>query len=83
MARNNEGFFLCQRKYALDIISEVGYLGCKPIDTPLVQNHQLGVDDSPLLDDPVPYHRLVGRLVYLGVTRHDLTFGIHILSQYM
>lgn len=30
VARNNEGIFLYQRKYTLDIVSETGLLGAKP-----------------------------------------------------
>lgn len=42
VARSKKGIFLSQRKYILDLLSEVGLLDCKPVDTPIVQNHQLG-----------------------------------------
>lgn len=38
VSRNTEGIYLSQQKYALDIISECGLLGSKPIDTPMEQN---------------------------------------------
>ena len=41
-----EGIFLCQRKYALDIVTETGNLGCTPAHTPLDQNHQLAKADG-------------------------------------
>jgi len=67
VARNSTGMYLCQRKYALDIIS-TGLLGSKPVAFPLETNHQLGLSKSPLLQDPEPYRRLIGRLIYLAVT---------------
>lgn len=39
VTRAPEGIFLCQRKYALDIVSEVGLLGAKPTSIPVEQNH--------------------------------------------
>ncbi|GJU79328.1 putative ribonuclease H-like domain-containing protein [Tanacetum coccineum] len=83
VTRAKEGIFLCQRKYALDIISEVGLLGAKPAKIPMEQNHHLGLAQRRLFEDPEQYPRLVGRLIYLCFTRPDLAYSMHILSQFM
>jgi len=41
VARSKQGIFLSQRKYILDLLSEVGLLECKPADTPIAQNTSL------------------------------------------
>ncbi|XP_074276920.1 uncharacterized protein LOC141600577 [Silene latifolia] len=83
VARHTDGIFLCQRKYTLDILQEVGLLGCKPVSTPIEQQNQLGCSGSKFLTNPEPYRRLVGRLVYFVVTRPDLSYSVHLLSQFM
>ncbi|XP_021734740.1 uncharacterized protein LOC110701391 [Chenopodium quinoa] len=83
VARSSSGLFLCQIKYTLEIITKAGLLGSKPAGFPMEQNHRLGLASGPLLDDPEPYLRLVGRLIYLAVTRPDLAYSVHILSQFM
>lgn len=83
VARSSSGLFLCQRKYTLDIISEVGLLCAKPCGSPMEQNHRLAHDEGPLFEDPERYRRLVGRLIYLVVTRPDLAYSVHILSQFL
>ncbi|GAA0158345.1 transmembrane signal receptor [Lithospermum erythrorhizon] len=83
VARSQEGIFLSQRKYILNIISEAGLLGAKPAAFPLEQNHRLAKSTSPLLIDTERYRRVVGRLLYLSFTRPDLSFVVHVLSQFL
>lgn len=80
VARISTGIHLCQRKYTLDIISETGLLGAKPVSHPIEQNHTLALSESSLLSDPSRYRRLVGRLIYLAVTHPNISYAIHLLS---
>ncbi|KAK3038017.1 hypothetical protein RJ639_029968 [Escallonia herrerae] len=77
------GLFLSQRKYAMDILSESGLSATKPAAFPREQNHSLALAGDPLLSDPGPYRRLIGRLVYLTITRPDICYAVHVLSQFM
>ncbi|GAA0186723.1 transmembrane signal receptor [Lithospermum erythrorhizon] len=83
VARSHEGIFLCQRKYALDIISETGLLGSKPVTFPMEQNQTLGLSTSTELADGEKYRRLVGCLLYLAFTRPDICFAVQVLSQFL
>ncbi|XP_019093211.1 PREDICTED: uncharacterized protein LOC109129430 [Camelina sativa] len=83
VARSSSGKYLSQRKYALDIISNIGLLGARPAAFPLESTHQLAVSTSPLLQQPAQYRRLIGRLIYLAVTRPDLAYCVHFLAQFM
>ena len=74
---------MSQRKYALDIISEAGLLGAKPVSSPMEQNHGVALADRKFLDDPECYRRLVGRLIYLSFTRPEFSYCINMLSQFM
>lgn len=83
VGRVEEGFMLIQRKYALDLIVDVGLLGSKLAPTPMEQQHKLGLDTSPFIRDAEQYRRLVGRLIYLSITRPDISYSVHIFSQFM
>lgn len=63
VSRGNAGIFLCQRKYALDIVAETGLLGGKPVRFPIEQNQRLTLSTAPFMNNPESYRRLVGRLI--------------------
>ncbi|XP_020246308.1 uncharacterized protein LOC109824184 [Asparagus officinalis] len=46
-------------------------------------NVDLWRDDTSLLDDAGRYRRLIGKLIYLTVTRPDITFAVGVLSRFM
>lgn len=58
-------------------------MGAKPASTPMVKSPQFDTTKSALLSDPSKYRRVIGRLLYLGFTRPDITFATQQLSQYV
>ena len=58
-------------------------LGCKPVNTPIEQNHKLFecLSASPTYNGR--YQRLVGKLIYLSHTRPDIAYAVSVVSQFM
>ncbi|CAM8918240.1 unnamed protein product [Rhodiola kirilowii] len=83
VARNSTGLFLHQRKYAMDLLTDHDMVDCKPAKTPLPIKHQLSLSTAQVIEDPMVYRKLVGKLIYLTITRPDLAHSVHILSQFM
>ncbi|KAF5470109.1 hypothetical protein F2P56_010649 [Juglans regia] len=83
IARSATGIHLCERKYYLEILEDARLLGCKPASTPIETNHKLSHSATDSLNDPSSYRRLVGRLMYLTITRPDITYVVGILNQFM
>ena len=80
--RSKQGILLSQRKYVLDMFSETRKLGAKPCSTPMAPNVQL-TSEGELFEDPERYRRMVGKLIYLIVTRPVIAYSVSVLSQYM
>jgi len=46
-------------------------------------NVKFSKDSGQLLEDPTAYKRLVGRLLYLTISRPDISFVVQVLSQFI
>ncbi|GKV36220.1 hypothetical protein SLEP1_g44372 [Rubroshorea leprosula] len=83
VASSPQGLYLSQRKYTIELLNDAGLLGSRTADTPMEQNLKLlPSDGSPLIDGSM-YRRLIGRLIYLTITRPDISFIVNTLSQFL
>ena len=64
--------YIINDQYSLDIVAYLIY----------IPNIQLHVD-SLVLHDPTAYKRLFGRLIYLTITKPDISFSVQCLSWFM
>ncbi|RDY09355.1 hypothetical protein CR513_06271, partial [Mucuna pruriens] len=54
-----------------------------PIGTPLEVNVKYRLEEGDILDDPTLYLQLVGNLIYVIITRLDISFVVHSVSKFM
>ena len=83
IARSTKGIVLSQRHYTLQLLEDTGFLACKPAIIPMDPKMQLTATDGDVLTDISQYRRLIGRLLYLTLSRPDITFAVHKLSQFL
>ena len=78
-----EGMFLCQHKYAKELLETFGMSECKPLATPMESNLKLRKEEGKDLEDARMYRKLVGSLLYLTLTRPDIAFVVGVVSCHM
>lgn len=85
IARSSAGLLLSQRKYCLQLLEHVGLLNARHSQTPMHSNLKLSKGTGVLLsaEEATSYRRLIGRLLYLQITRPDINFMVHKLSQFL
>ena len=83
ITRSTNGLYITQAKYASELLSRAGLTDSKTVDTPVELNAHLTPSGGKPLSNPSFYRRLVGSLVYLTITRPDISYVIHQVSQYL
>ena len=78
-----DGYSLSQQRYTLDLLARSGLTDTRAAATPMELHLQLCASDGTPLPDLSRYHHLVGSLVYLAVTRPDISHAVYILSQFV
>lgn len=74
--RTSSGILLSQRKYIKDIVKTVGLEDTNGASTPLPTGLKLSTDVGTPLAQPDTYRRLVGKRLYLGITRPDISYYV-------
>ncbi|XP_068667725.1 uncharacterized mitochondrial protein AtMg00810-like [Aristolochia californica] len=82
VAYSPEGYILSQSKYNSDVISRAGLTDNRIMDSPIELHHSLSPTDGELLFDVTRYREVLGSLVYLTVTCPDITYVVHVVSQF-
>jgi len=80
IARSTTGTFMNQRKYILDILADTGLTTTKPAKFPMAKGLKLSTETGDLLAAPETYRRIVGILLYLTLTRPDISYAVQHLS---
>ena len=80
---HKEGISISLRKYTLDLLTEIGMLGCRPANTQIEPNAKLRDTGDQVLIDKEKYECLVDKLIYLSHTRPDISYVVSIVSQFM
>ncbi|KAL0554223.1 hypothetical protein IC582_008140 [Cucumis melo] len=83
VSRCSDGYLLSQAKYASDLLARSRITDSNTASTPLDPNVHLTPYDGVPLEDVSLYRQLVGSLIYLTVTRPDIAYAVHIVSQFM
>ncbi|XP_019248591.1 PREDICTED: uncharacterized protein LOC109227854 [Nicotiana attenuata] len=88
----SKGILLNQRKYALQLVSDLGLGGTKPAATPIDLNQKFtsqeydqhtGASGDEALGDASADQRSIGRLLYLTITKPDISYVVHTLIEFM
>jgi hypothetical protein len=79
----SDGIYLSQEKYIQDLLARSSLTHHRIVETPIELNLHLRAIDGKPLTDPTRYRHIVRSLVYLAVTRPDISYVVHILSQFV
>ena len=83
MIKSEIGIYMLQKQYTTTMLKKYGMLECKPIGVPVDKNYKLRADLGAKIEDVNMYRSMVGSLIYLTITRPDLSYRVGLVSQFM
>jgi len=83
VAYSPRGYLISQSKYVADILEQARLIDHKIVDTPIEVNARYSSSNGLPLTDPTLYFTIIGSLVYLTIPRSDITYLIHVVSQFV
>ncbi|CAL8991977.1 unnamed protein product, partial [Prunus brigantina] len=81
--QTHTSIFIHQRKYVASLLSKFGLSDYKPVSISLVTTEKLSKDDDSGPTNEEQYRKIVGSLLYLTTTRHDVMYAASLLARFM
>jgi hypothetical protein len=77
-----EGTFLCQTKYAKDMLKRFDMADCKPIKTPMALNGHLDLNEEGNSVDQKVFCSMIGSHLYLCASRPDIMLSVCMCARF-
>jgi len=82
VSQNANEIYLCQKKYARDVMERFKMMSCNSVKNPVVPGIVLSREGGESVNSTL-YKQLVGSLMYLTVTRPYIIYVVCLISLYM
>jgi hypothetical protein len=83
VTQNDKGIFICQSKYAKDVLKRFRMINSSPISTHVAVGTKLSREQNEMDFDSTVFKKLVGSLMYLTAIRPDIMYGVSMISRFM
>jgi len=81
--QSTHGIFICQRKYAQEVLARFNMMECNAVKNPIVPGTKLSKMDTETKANASLFKQAVGSLMYLTATRPDLMYAVSLISRFM
>ncbi|XP_030931041.1 uncharacterized protein LOC115956920 [Quercus lobata] len=78
-----DGYYLSLAKHSSNLLSKADITDNKTVSTPFEYNAKLTTLDGEPISDATRYRQLVSSLIYLTVTRPDISDAVSMVSKLM
>lgn len=81
VAKSSTAIMHSQTKFIFDILKDVGIMFCKSAFFSLPKDLHLSPDTGDVIFEPYAYRRLTGILLYVNLTKPDISYDVqHLVS---
>lgn len=81
--QREEGIYMCQRKFAREVLERFEMDSSNGVSSPIVPGTKVSKKGGGAVLNTTLYKQIIGSLMYLTVTRPDLTFAVGLASRFM
>ena len=81
--QKDNGIYICQRKYALEVLRRFGMEESNVVMNPIVLGFKIGKNEKGNRIDETYYKQIVGNLMYITATRPNMMFVVSFISRFM